>query len=503
MNKVPCHVSLPAASWPLHDVRATRALELSCAAGLPPHTLMARAGLAVARCALALAPHARRVWVLAGGGNNGGDGLEAAGHLCAAGKTVHVTLLGDDRQLPADAAVSLAKARAAGAVFLAAGDVPPDADLVIDALLGIGASTQRPLSKALHHAVQQINQHAAPTLSIDLPSGLNADTGAVHDVAVRADHTVSLLTLKPGLFTALGRDQAGDVWFDDLQCDASATAATARLLGHDVVLPWRAPRAHASHKGRFGDVMVIGGARGMEGAALLAARAALQAGAGRVFVSTFDTQASALSDATPELMWRPALWQQPNNVTAATVVAGCGGGDAIAAALPALLSRAPRLVLDADALNTIAVDAALQTLLSQRMPRGLHTLLTPHPLEAARLLGACNAQDVQADRLQAAGTLAARFQCAVALKGSGTVIASPTEPVSINPSGNGRLATAGTGDVLAGWMAGRWSARPEASAHAVACCAVWEHGAVAQIQGAPMHQAMPASTLIAALSQQR
>jgi ADP-dependent NAD(P)H-hydrate dehydratase / NAD(P)H-hydrate epimerase len=501
MNNAPCPIDLPAASLPLHDVASTRASEARCAVGLPPHTLMARAGLAVARCALALAPHARSVWVAAGSGNNGGDGLEAASHLCAVGKTVHVTLLGDATGLPADAATSLAKARAAGAVFLAVGDTPPAADLVIDALLGIGGHALRPLSEPLRQMVQQINQHAAPTLAIDLPSGLNADTGAVHDTAVRANHTLTFLTLKPGLFTALGRDHAGGIWLDDLQCDASA--ATAWLLGRDVTLPWRTPRAHASHKGRFGDVIVVGGAPGMGGAAMLAARAALHAGAGRVFVSALDSHAAMLSDAAPELMWRPALWQNAHAIAQATVVAGCGGDDAIAAALPALLSRAPRLVLDADALNAVAADTTLQALLGQRLPRGLHTVLTPHPLEAARLLGANHAQDVQADRLQAAACLAARFQCTVALKGSGTVIASPMEPVSINPTGNGRLATAGTGDVLAGWMAGRWSARPDASAHAVACCAVWEHGAAAQMPDAAMHQAMPASALIEALSQPR
>jgi ADP-dependent NAD(P)H-hydrate dehydratase / NAD(P)H-hydrate epimerase len=499
MSALPCRIDLPDACWPLHGVQATRALEAQCAAGLPPHTLMARAGLAVARCALALAPHARRVWVVAGGGNNGGDGLEAAGHLRAAGKAVHVTLLGDEHQLPADAATALAKARAAGAVFLKAGQTPPTADLVIDALLGIGVASLRPLSPALRHAVQQINQHAAPTLAIDLPSGLNADTGAVHDIAVHATHTLSLLTLKPGLFTALGRDHAGDIWLDRLQCDAHHYA-TALLLGREAALPWHAPRAHASHKGQFGDVIVVGGARGMGGAALLAARAALHAGAGRVFVSALDAQALSLSQSTPELMWRPALWQDPNAVAAATVVAGCGGGDATATALPILLSRAPRLLLDADALNAVAADASLQTLLQQRARRGAHTVLTPHPLEAARLLAHADATDVQADRLQAAQTLAARFACTVALKGSGTVIAAPNQTTALNPSGNGRLASAGTGDVLAGWLAGRWSALPGATAHAVTCCAVWEHGAAAQKGNVQAHQPMTASTLVDALN---
>lgn len=491
---MPLRVGVPDHSWQLHSVAATRALESQAAAALPPHTLMARAGWAVARCALAIAPHAEHIAVVAGPGNNGGDGLEAAVHLRAAGKQVTATLLGDPQQLPADALAAWHKAQAAGVVF---GPLPEDVDLLIDALLGIGGgSAIRPLSAALQQMIEQINARVSPCLAIDLPSGLNADTGAVHSVAVRATHTLALLTLKPGLFTAQGRDHAGDIWLDDLQVTDASGSITALLNGREATQPWRRPRPHASHKGRFGDVLVVGGAAGMQGAAGLAGHAALRAGAGRVFVSALATSPPTW----PELMWQPDRWHDVQAVSQATVVAGCGGGEAIAAALPLLLSRAPRLVLDADALNAIAADSALQILLQQRAARGAATVLTPHPLEAARLLGVADAMQIQADRLQAATSLAARFHCTVALKGSGTVIASPGALPCINPTGNGRLASAGTGDVLAGWMAGRWSVRPQAEAQAVACCAAWEHGMAAHADDAMHHAPMVASDLIEALS---
>lgn len=491
MSTMPLHVGCPERRWPLHGIAATRAIESRAAANLPAHTLMHRAGWAVARCALALAPHARHVWVVAGPGNNGGDGMEAAVHLRAAGKQVTVTLLGDPQQLPADARAAWHKAQQAGVSF---GPKPAHIDLVIDGLLGIGGgAVKRPLSAPMMQLVEAINAFSGTRLAIDLPSGLNADTGNVNTTAVCATHTLSLLTLKPGLFTAQGRDHAGEIWFDDLQVEPTRDDATAWLEGRDITSAWRQARAHASHKGRFGDVLVVGGAAGMQGAAALAARAASHAGAGRVFVSSLAADVPPLS---AELMWQPERMDDANAVSQSTVVAGCGGGGAIAAGLPMLLSRAPRLVLDADALNAIAADATLQSLLRQRIDRGAATVLTPHPLEAARLLGAASADAVQADRLHAATSLATRYRCTVVLKGSGTVIAAPHGPTTINPSGNGRLASAGTGDVLAGWMAGRWSARPQADPSAVAACAVWEHGWAAQLDAASGHAPLVASDLI-------
>jgi hydroxyethylthiazole kinase-like uncharacterized protein yjeF len=313
-------------------------------------------------------------------------------------------------------------------------------------------------------------------LAIDLPSCLNTDTGQpLGGLAVRARQTLALLTLKPGLFTAEGRDHAGEVWFDTL--GVPAAGATAELAGP----PSRTARAHASHKGSFGDVAVVGGAAGMTGAAWLAASASLTAGAGRVYVSLLDPAAPLFDVERPELMARADWWRSaPALMAATTVVCGCGGGAAVRDALPALLAHAGRLVIDADALNAIAADTALQSLLHARSSRGLPTVLTPHPLEAARLL-AISAADVQADRLAAASALLARYGAVVVLKGSGSIVAAPAALPSINPTGNARLATPGTGDVLAGWIAGRWAQGKDARTAAIA--AVWQHGWAAQCEG--------------------
>ena len=470
-------------SQPLYSAAATRTLEAALAATLPPHTLMQRAGLATARLALAIAPHARTYWIACGPGNNGGDGLEAAMHLQQWGKTPLVTWLGTADAAPTDARASHARALVAGVRFV---DTPPaDCDLCIDALLGTG--TSRPPEGRLADWIAHINTLSVPVLAVDLPSGLQADTGSTPGPCVRASHTLSLLTLKPGLYTAQGRDQTGEVWYESLGAEVTSAAAQARLAG----APAAPPRRHATHKGSYGDVAVIGGARGMSGAALLAASAALHHGAGRVYVGLLDESGMALDPTHPELMFRaPAAL----DAAALTVVAGCGGGQAIAAQLPRLLSTAARLLLDADALNSIANDSQLATLVTARSARQRHTVLTPHPLEAARLL-ACTTAALQADRLAAAQQLAQRFGCTVVLKGSGTVIAAPDQLPVINPTGNARLATAGTGDVLAGLIGARL-AQGE-SAFDAACAAVWLHGQAADAW--PQDQALTAGALAQAI----
>lgn len=452
----------PGLSRPLHTVAGTRSIESAMVDSLPPHTLMQRAGLAVARLALAIAPHAQRYWIACGPGNNGGDGLEAARHLKQWGKTPLVTWLGTPTRAPVDARSSYERALAAGVQFL---DAPPAAcDCVVDALLGIG--TARAPEGLLADWIAHMNALPAPVIAVDLPSGLDADRGTTPGACVRAHHTLALLTLKPGLFTAHGRDYAGDIWLDDLGADLAQAPAQARLGG----APIEPARPHASHKGNYGDVAVIGGARGMTGAALLAARAALHHGAGRVYLALLDGTQSSVDPIQPELMFRSP---DQLNADALTVVAGCGGGTSIATHLPRLLSTAARLVLDADGLNAIAIDTQLQALLRARAARGRATVLTPHPLEAARLLG-CSTSDIQHNRLQAAQELAARFNACIVLKGSGTVIAAPEHIPVINPTGNARLATAGTGDVLAGWTGARLA--QTANAFEAAQAAVWLHG---------------------------
>ncbi|MBY0453377.1 MAG: NAD(P)H-hydrate dehydratase [Burkholderiaceae bacterium] len=476
----------PGLARPLFGTAATQRIEQQAAAGLPTHSLMQRAGLAVARLARALAPHARTVWIACGPGNNGGDGLEAALHLHQRGLRVVVSWLGSPETAPPDALRSWQRARDAGVQF---DDQPPQhmgaSDLCIDALLGIGLMLNNarsaptpgsPLLRLLAH----LRASPAPVLAVDVPTGLQADTGQyapgfaplASPFPTPERHTLSLLTLKPGLFTGTGRDSAGAVWFDDLGVSPGDERPSAWLAN-----PAPSPaRCHASHKGSYGDVAVVGGeglsarGMGMTGAALLAARAALHSGAGRVLVALLDDAGPALDGQQPELMFRhfSAL-----PLAQLTVVCGCGGGEAVRTVLAQVLAQVPRLVLDADALNAIAADPALQTALQGRAQQGQVTVLTPHPLEAARLLGS-TASHVQADRLAAAQALADQFGCVAVLKGSGSIVAAPGQVAHINPTGNARLASAGTGDVLAGMLGAHLAAGTDATQAAVA--AVWAHG---------------------------
>jgi len=447
--------------WPLHDTATTRRIEAEAQNASPAPSLMARAGVATARLALALQPHARQVHVMAGPGNNGGDGLVAALHLKHAGREVSVWLAPSTGTRPADAAQALQQAQDAGLPITedlsSLGAAP--ADLCIDAVFGLGL--RRPPQDALRAAIAQMNTAGAPVLAIDLPSGLDGDSGRALDgeATVRARWTLSLLTLKPGLFTAAGRDHAGQVWFDDLGVEAIHEPPDAHLLTDSRPL-WPA-RAHRQHKGSFGDVWVVGGAPGMRGAVWLAARAALAAGAGRVMVVPLSERGAAdagFDPQHPELMLRDAAALQvtPSPLETATVVCGCGGGAAVRELLPTLIARAGRLLLDADAINALAADRSMAEGLTRRAARGRPTLMTPHPLEAARWLG-CDTGTVQADRLGAARTLAAQASAGVVLKGSGSIVAEADGRAWINASGNASLASAGTGDVLAGWIGGLWS----------------------------------------------
>ena len=480
-------------SYPLFDIAATRQIEARAKADWPELSLMQRAGLATARLALALAPHAQHIWIACGPGNNGGDGFEAALQLHRLGKTVSLTWteLGqgtDDstRQQPPDARASRLRALAAG--LMISPEPPAIFDFAIDALLGIGGklSADRPGTLLMTQWLNEMHCSGTPVLCIDLPTGLNADTGkSSYQAPTVLDsprpgrrHTLSLLTLKPGLFTADGRDAAGQVWLDDLSVTTPADEQPCALLqGADSALCLaRQHQAHASHKGSFGDVAVLGGAPGMTGAALLAARAALHAGAGRVFIALLEGAGdSVLSvDTTqPEMMFRRP---ETLDVTHQVLVCGCGGGQAVPAHLPTLLTDATRAVFDAEALNAMASDPSLQALLMARQSQGHATVLTPHPLEAARLLQ-CRTQDVQSDRRRAAQQLADRFGCVVVLKGSGSVIAAPGQTALINHSGNALLASPGTGDVLAGMIGAMLAAG--LSARTAAAQAVFMHGQLA------------------------
>ena len=479
----------PRQTYALHGCQASRHIELALQSTLPPHTLMQRAGLSLAKLALAIAPHARHIWIACGPGNNGGDGLEAAMQLQRWNKAPVVTWLGQPDTAPPDALASYQRARDAGVQFTS---TPPEKiDLGVDAMLGLGINLRQPEGQ-LAQWINTMNATASIILAADLPTGLHGDTGQLSTPFVNASHTLSLLTLKPGLFTAHGRDAAGTVWFDDLGSNLEQAAplpypATAWLSGAS---PSQV-RAPSSHKGSFGDVAIVGGAVGMTGAALLAASAALHAGAGRVYVSLLDGGSLKVDLQQPELMFRPF---ELLNQTSTTLVCGCGGGLAVGDLLPQVLSTPAPLVLDADALNAIARESALEERLIARAASDCPTVITPHPLEAARLLGLTTTQ-VQNDRLQAATQLAQRFRCTVVLKGSGTVIAAPGRTPVINGTGNARLATAGTGDVLAGLVGAKLAGGH--TAFEAACEACYQHGALADHW--PMQHALTASELARSL----
>lgn len=449
--------------YPLLCTRALRTVEAQFACALPAHTLMQRAGLALAQLTLAYVPHAQTVWVACGRGNNGGDGFEAAKHLQQLGKKVWMSLPDSPLPLPADAAASLQRAQAAGVVIQQG--PPMHWDACIDALMGIGlreAPTGAPLA-----AMQAMLTGKGDIIAADIPSGLIADTGHTPGACVKARATLSFLALKPGLFTAQGRDFCGDLWLNTL--DTTAIAPPDAWLNTDRPEP---PRTHASHKGSFGDVVVVGGATGMVGAAILGGSAALHGGAGRVYLSLL-----APGDHNAVFATYPGLMQcsiEDLAIERMTVVAGCGGGSAIGDSMPRLFAEARKLVLDADALNALAQSPGWRSALAAR-PIGT-TALTPHPLEAARLLG-CSTADVQKNRLASAQELAHTYQCTVVLKGSGTIIANPETVPHINPTGNATMATAGTGDVLTG-LIGSLMAQGKNSFEA-ACSAVYRHGQVA------------------------
>ncbi len=473
----------------LYSIAEIRAIEQAALAALPPGTLMRRAGLAAAELAQKLAAAVRssaassaprRVLVLAGPGNNGGDALQAAAELARAGLPVDIVRLAGAHPPPADCAQALAAAQDSSARFIDIAQLPPAAAhawaLVIDGLFGIGQT--RMLADDAAVLVEYANAQSCPRLALDVPSGLNADTGAVigaaeGGVAFHATYTLTFIGNKPGLHTGDGRDHAGSVTVASLGIERTLfPPAQARLNAPPLFARWLRPRRQNSHKGSYGDLAVIGGAPGMSGAPVLSARAALHCGAGRVFVGFLET-AIGFDDAHPELMFRRT--QDLDFSAALAIGPGLGTAPVARDLLARALAGTAPLAIDADALNLLAAEASLQQRLRQRRAP---TLLTPHPLEAARLLGT-TAAVVQADRLAAARNLARQCNATVVLKGSGSVIAEVDGNVAINPTGNAALATAGTGDVLTGvcgaLLAQGWEATPAALA------AVWLHGAAADL----------------------
>ena len=469
----------------LYTIEEIRQIETLARATVAQGSLMRAAGLAATNLAKTLTPISNQeILVLAGPGDNGGDALEASHLLAESGYAVNVILCAEPDRYSPDAQHSLQRAKASKITWMSPEQLCASDNsqwsLVVDGLFGIGLT--RPITgeiESLVHCINQITLRTnCPVLALDVPSGLNADTGQVigkQEITIRATHTLTFIGNKPGLHTARGKDIAGEVIVACLGIADNLYPSPHLYLSHPSLFH-RAikPRRHDSHKGSHGDVLVIGGANGMTGAAILAARSALYCGAGRVHVG-FIGDVPAVDNQHPELMCRSA---DECDLSKAVVVIGPGLGTSTPAVqlLGKALTEATALVIDADALNLITQMKDLRNLLVARQKKNRGTIITPHPLEAARLLGV-SAMDVQFDRITSANNLVAALNSCVILKGAGTIIAAENEKTFINSTGNPGLATAGTGDVLAG-ICGALLAQGADQTNA-ARLAVWLHGRAA------------------------
>ena len=437
---------------PLYTAAQVRELDRTAIeeAGIPGYTLMSRAGAAAWDTLRGAWPEARRIVVVCGTGNNGGDGYVLARLALQAHCRVTVLQAGEAGHIGGDALTARAAYVAAGGE-IHAGDLArlADAEVIVDALFGTGLD--RPLEGGWLAMVEAVNRMGIPVLAIDIPSGLHADTGAVLGAAVKADRTVTFIGRKQGLYTGQAAEFTGEITFSDLGVPAGIyqrVSPPARLLMAPQLGVLAAPRPRAAHKGANGHVLVVGGDHGMNGAPRLAGEAALRVGAGLVSLATRAEHAAAISAACPELMSHgvgSARDLSPLLARATVVAVGPGLGRSrwAQALLAAVLETSLPLVVDADALN----------LLSREPLRRDGWVLTPHPGEAGRLLQQDTAR-VQEDRYAAVRALAEIYGGVAVLKGAGTLVYHAGAPVEVCAAGNPGMATGGMGDVLSGVIAG-------------------------------------------------
>jgi len=428
------------------------------AAGNVP--LMERAGAAAAELAAKLVS-GKDVLVLAGPGNNGGDARIAAELLKQ--KFFRVTVA--DNEVPEDKSWGL----------------------VIDGLFGIGLT--RPIEGKHAKLVEYANRQVCPVLALDVPSGIQSDSGRVLGCAVRASHTITFIGLKAGLLTLDGPDYCGELTVADLGLDLQKLLAPSAWIAEPGLFKGMLKRRPNNfHKGMAGSLAVVGGAAGMTGAALLAGRAALKLGAGRVYVGLLEENAPALDLLAPELMLRHPDDVFGEDLDAMVVGPGLGRGERAETLVGAALASETPCILDADALNLIAENTDLRKACVRRKAE---TLLTPHPAEAARLLGSTVAT-VQEDRVRAARMLCENLNAHTVLKGNGSVLVARDGHWFINTSGNPGMASAGMGDVLAGMLGALLAQRY--SGETALVLGVHLHGAAADALGGPV--GLTASELI-------
>jgi len=434
---------------PLLDAAALRGIEAHAAAALgDAFGLMRRAGQAAWRELLEHWPQAQRLAVVCGPGNNGGDGYVLALHALQAGRRVQVV------RLPEHAPRSELATRACRDFEAAQGNVQayagrlPEADVVVDALFGIGLSRAPDADAAA--LIEAINAQPAPVFALDAPSGVDCDRGSIPGAAVMATRTLEFIARKQGLHTGAALGRVGALALSTLEQAPALIGdiVTAELLQPAALANWLLPRPRDSHKGTNGRVLCVGGDFGGGGAILLCAEAALRCGAGLVDVATRAAHVSALLARTPEAL---AHAQESSAgfdplLTRADVIAigpGLGQGEWGGALHRQVLASGKPLVIDADALNLLVGSTTA-------LPPD--AVVTPHPGEAARLLE-CTTADIQRDRLAAARELSTRYRCVVVLKGAGSIVAAPDRLPRVIAAGNPGMAVGGMGDVLTGTIA--------------------------------------------------
>lgn len=419
--------------------------------GIPGEVLMERAGTAAFALLRDQWPDAKYIAVLAGTGNNGGDGFVIARLAQQAGLNVQVLQLGDRGTIKGDARLNADRFRGMQGDWNDYRTLPAQADVIVDAMLGTGL--QRELTGSWAQAVQEINAHQAPVLAVDIPSGLHSDTGVIMGNCVRARVSISFIGLKQGMFTAAGPEYCGKLYFDALELPARVYASellSARRVDWNRLSSQLTCRSRIAHKGHYGHVLVVGGELGYGGAARLCAEAALRTGAGLVSLATRAQHVAPALAARPEIMVHAVEYEDQLNdlLRQASVVAvGPGlGQEAWGTALWNTVRDVGRpLVVDADALNLLA---------TTRGQVRDDWILTPHPGEAARLLDECSL-NIHNDRFAAVSRIQQRYGGVAVLKGAGTLISGPGQaPTAVCTDGNPGMASGGMGDVLTGVIAG-------------------------------------------------
>jgi NAD(P)H-hydrate epimerase len=443
-------MALPVCLYSTAQVRALDAYTIETL-GIPGYTLMKRAGEAALRYLRTRFPVSHRIVIVCGAGNNGGDGYVLARFAQAAGLTVTTLAATSPGTLRGDARQAYEDLRASGVQVLPyAPERLAEGEVIVDALLGTGL--RGAAREDVARVIRDINNSGHPVLAVDVPSGLDSDTGVPLGDTVRADCTVTFVGLKTGLFIGNGPEFAGTVFFDDLEVAADQAGAPAPRLERmlDAAIQQALPRrARSAHKGDFGRVVIVGGGVGMPGAVRLAGEACLRVGAGLVTVAVAPENVPAIAAGRPELICLPladaeALNEAFEHADVIAIGPGLGRTPWARSVLERALGANKPLVVDADALNIVA---------DSRTPPREDWVLTPHPGEAARLLGT-DTGEIQRDRLAALERLVARYHGTVVLKGAGTLVGALGRTPALCERGNPGMATAGTGDVLTGTIAG-------------------------------------------------